>query len=158
MRTSTLQAPRVIPSTVAIVKDVPLPPGVVYAPTGVAGGTGDAMGGLLGGGGPKAPPPPPKAPERIVVGGNVQAAKMVRMVQPVYPAIAKAARIQGTVVLHAIISKDGVVEQLTYVSGPALLVQSAMDAVKQWQYQPTLLNGQPVEVDTVITVIFTLGG
>ena len=88
----------------------------------------------------------------------MQSAKLLRMVQPVYPPIAKAARIQGTVVLHAIIAKDGTVQELKYVSGPPLLVQSAMDAVKQWRYQPTLLNAVPVKVDTVITVIFTLGG
>ena len=97
-------------------------------------------------------------PSIIRVGGSVQGAKLIRQVQPVYPPIAKAARIQGTVVLHAIIAQDGTVQELKYVSGPPLLVQSAMDAVRQWRYQPTLLNGQPVRVDTVITVIYTLGG
>ena len=105
-----------------------------------------------------APPPPKATPARIRVGGNVQAAKMVRQVMPVYPPIAKTAHISGTVVLHAVIAKDGSVEDLQYVSGPPLLMKSAMDAVKQWRYQPTQLNGDPVEVDTTISVVFTLGG
>jgi protein TonB len=62
------------------------------------------------------------------------------------------------VVLHAVIAKDGSVEDLQYVSGPPLLMKSAMDAVRQWRYQPTQLNGDPVEVDTTISVVFTLGG
>jgi protein TonB len=156
-------APKVIPKKITIVKDQPLPQGAAYG-SGVVGGVpggsaGGALGGIIGGTGPAAPPPPPpKAPSILHVGGSVQSAKIVRMVQPVYPPIAKAARIQGTVVLHAIIAQDGTVQELKYVSGPPLLVQSAMDAVKQWRYQPTLLNGEPVKVDTVITVIFTLGG
>jgi protein TonB len=83
---------------------------------------------------------------------------MVRQIMPVYPPIAKTAHIAGTVVLHAVIAKDGSVEDLQYVSGPPLLMKSAMDAVKQWRYQPTQLNGDPVEVDTTISVVFTLGG
>lgn len=78
------------------------------------------------------------------------------MVPPVYPQIAKAAHVSGTVVLHTIIAKDGSVKDLKVISGPDFLVGAAMDAVKQWTYRPTLLNGQPVEVDTTITVIFTL--
>jgi hypothetical protein len=114
---------------------------------------------------PGAPPDPasadqPKlsAPARIRVGSNVQVAKILHQVMPVYPPIAKTAHITGTILLHAIIAKDGSVKDLTYVSGPPLLMKSAMDAVKQWVYQPTLLNGSPVEVDTTISVIFTLGG
>ena len=61
-------------------------------------------------------------------------------------------------VLHAIIAKDGTIQQLEYVSGPAMLMTSAMDAVRQWRYKPTMLNGEPVEVDTSISVVFTLGG
>jgi len=83
---------------------------------------------------------------------------MLRQIQPMYPQIAKTAHVQGTVILHAIISKDGTVQELQYISGPALLMRSAMDAVRQWKYQPTLLNGEPVEVDTTISVVFTLSG
>jgi TonB family protein len=96
-------------------------------------------------------------PQRIRIGGNVQAAKLIHQPLPVYPQIAKTAHIEGTVVIHAIIAKDGTVKEAQYVSGPPLLLRSAMDAVKQWVYEPTTLQGQPVEVDTTISVVFTLG-
>ena len=120
---------------------------------GVEGG--DALGGGIMN---TAPPPPPKAaPSRIKVGGQVQAANLLHQVLPTYPAIAKTAHVSGTVTLHAIISKDGSIEKLEYVSGPALLMSSAMTAVKDWKYKPTMLNGQPVEVDTTVQVVFSLG-
>jgi protein TonB len=83
---------------------------------------------------------------------------LINQTKPVYPALARQARIQGNVVLHAIIDKDGNVAQLEVISGHPLLVQAALDAVKQWRYKPTLLNNDPVEVDTTITVTFTMGG
>jgi periplasmic protein TonB len=128
---------------------------------GVPGGNPDGLpSGIIGsiGTGPAPPAPVKPAPQLIRVGGNVQAAKIIHQVQPLYPAVARTAHISGTVVLHAIIGKDGSVEQLQYVSGPPLLMRSAMDTVRQWRYQPTLLDGDPVEVDTTITVVFTLGG
>jgi TonB family protein len=100
----------------------------------------------------------PSTPARVRIGGNVQAAKMIHQVQPVYPQIAKTAHVQGTVILHAIVAKDGTILEVQYVSGPALLMRSAMEAVRQWRYAPTLLNGEPVEVDTTISIVFTLGG
>jgi TonB family protein len=93
---------------------------------------------------------------RIRVGGNVQAARIVNRVQPVYPTAAREARIQGVVRLHVIIGKDGSITQLEVISGHPLLHQAALDAVRQWVYQPTLLEGRPVEVDTTIDVIFQL--
>jgi TonB family protein len=95
-------------------------------------------------------------PKALQVGTNVEAAQLTRQVAPVYPPIAKTAHISGTVVLHAIIGKDGTVEDLQFVSGPPLLLKSAMDAVKQWQYKRTLLMGEPVRVDTTISVVYTL--
>src|SRR6185437_6527676 len=112
-------APTVVPKHIEMVKEAA--PTVDFSNAGVAGGTGDAIGGLgnlLGGG--AAPPPPPKAPTRVRVGGNVEQASLVRQTMPIYPAIAKTAHVQGTVVLHAIIGKDGAVQQLEYVSGPSL--------------------------------------
>jgi TonB family protein len=97
--------------------------------------------------------PPPR---RITIGGNVQAARLINRVQPVYPEEASNEKISGTVKLHVVIAKDGKVQQIQVVSGHPLLVQAAIDAVRQWQYQPTLLNGQPVEVDTQIDVVFSL--
>jgi TonB family protein len=93
---------------------------------------------------------------RIRIGGNVHAARIVNKVQPVYPEAARQARIDGVVRLHAIIGKDGSIAQLEVISGDPLLQQAALDAVRQWIYQPTLLEGKPVEVDTVIDVIFRL--
>jgi protein TonB len=127
----------------------------------VAGGiTGGVLGGIIGSV-PTAvlPPPPPKkeaTPQRIRVGGNVQQAKLVRQPHPVYPPLAKQARIQGVVKLSAIIARDGTIQHLEVISGHPLLIPAALEAVKQWVYQPTLLNGEPVEVVTQIDVNFTL--
>ena len=150
-----MTAPTVIPKRIEIIKeDVPQ-----FGPSaGVAGGTGDAGGGVLGGilGAGSAPPPPPKPKAPVRIGGNVEQASLLRKIDPVYPQIAKTAHVSGTVLLHAIIATDGTVEKLEYVSGPTLLMQSAMQAVKQWRYKPLMLNGDPTEVDTEISVIFTL--
>lgn len=100
--------------------------------------------------------PAPLTPRRIRVGSNVQERKLLQHPEPVYPPLAMQARISGVVHLNAIIAKDGTVENLTVASGHPLLVPAALDAVKQWLYQPTLLNGQPVEVLTQIEVNFTL--
>jgi TonB family protein len=99
---------------------------------------------------------PPSDPKRITIGGNVQQAKLISQPRPVYPADAKAARVQGTVTLEALIGADGHVANLTVLSGDAMLVPSAMQAVSQWVYQQTLLNGVPVEVKTQIDVNYTL--
>jgi protein TonB len=86
------------------------------------------------------------------------AGQVIQQIKPVYPPIAKAARISGTVILQATISRSGTIENLKVVSGPAMLQQAALDAVRQWRYRPYLLNNEPVEVDTTVNVIFTLGG
>jgi protein TonB len=166
-----LMAPKVIPKQIAQIKEEELPPpssgvGVVGGVAGgVAGGSpGGVLGGILGGIASAAPPPPPPpkkeekpaTPQRIRVGGNVQAANLINQVRPAYPPLAKQARISGTVELSAVIGKDGRVQDLKVVRGHPLLVQAALDAVKQWVYKPTLLNGEPVEVSTTIDVNFTL--
>jgi protein TonB len=106
-----------------------------------------------------APPPPAPAasPRPLSVESNLQAAKLVKKVTPVYPPLARSARVQGTVHFKATIGKDGSVQNLEMVDGPSILRQPAIDAVKQWRYQPTVLNGQPMEVVTSIDVTFTLG-
>jgi periplasmic protein TonB len=161
MDAGKLVAPKVIPKDVKIIKEDAEPdmgmsgPGV---PGGVAGGSiGGVLGGVMGGIG-AAPPPPKVVQSRIRQGGNVQQAKLINQIKPNYPPLARQTRISGTVRLHAIIGKDGTVQSLTLESGHPLLVQAALDAVKQWRYQPTLLNGVPVEVDTTIDVVFSLGG
>ena len=101
---------------------------------------------------------PSSHPTRVRIGGNVQMAKMIHQVQPKYPKEAKQNHITGTIVLHAVIAKDGTIQELQFVSGPPELMRSAMDAVKKWRYKPTELEGRPVEVDTTISVVYTLSG
>jgi protein TonB len=166
-----LMAPKVIPKDIAVIREEELPPsssgvgGVVGGVSGgVAGGVaGGVLSGIIGSVPSAAPPPPPPppvkkeaAPQRIKVGGNVQAAMVMKRVQPVYPALAKSARVSGVVHLAAVIAKDGTIQELKSLGGPALLITAAMDAVKQWVYRPTLLNGEPVQVETTIDVNFTL--
>ncbi|HEY4880260.1 MAG TPA: energy transducer TonB [Candidatus Acidoferrales bacterium] len=162
IKNGQMMAPTVIPKKIEMIKEDPTPPDVGVSGGVVGGVPGGSAGGVLGGiiggvGGGPPPPPPPKAKGPVRVGGNVIAANLLRQVQPIYPPIAKTAHISGTVVLHAIISKDGTIEQLEYISGPPLLMKNAMDAVRQWRYRPTMLNGEPVEVDTTVSVVFTLG-
>jgi len=167
-----LMAPKVIPKEVATIKEEELPPpttgasGVVGGvPGGVAGGApGGVLGGIINAVPSAAPPPPPppkpkeeaKQVQRIKIGGSVQQAKLIRQPKPVYPPLAKQARISGTVHLSAIIARDGTIQKLEVIGGHPLLVPAALEAVKQWVYQPTLLNGEPVEVQTTIDVNFTL--
>jgi len=161
-----MRAPTVIPKTIAQVKDEPEPPpnavGVVGGVVGgVPGGSfGGVLGGVIGGALSSAPPPPPppkpQTPKRIRVGGQVESAKVVFGPHPEYPPLAKMARIQGTVRLDAVISKDGTIQDLKVISGHPLLVRAALEAVQRWRYQPTLLNGDAVEVATEIDVNFTL--
>jgi protein TonB len=161
MDAGKLVQPRVIPHEVKIIKEDAEPDMSVGmtggVPGGVAGGSmGGVLGGVIGGMGTAPPPPRPHQTGPLRVGGNVQAARIVNRVQPVYPPLARQTRISGTVRLHAIIGKSGTIEQLEVMSGHPLLQQAALDAVRQWRYQPTLLNGEPVEVDTTIDVIFSL--
>jgi len=141
-------------------------PGVLIeggATSGIAGGisggiTGGVAGGVTGGISTSAAqlPAPANGAMRIRVGGNVQSANLTKKVTPLYPPLAKQARIQGTVQFTALIGTDGSIQTLQLVSGHPLLVESAQDAVKQWMYKPTLLNGSPVEVITQIDVNYTL--
>jgi protein TonB len=111
-----------------------------------------------------ATPPPvvqrvaPKPTGPVRVSSGTVAGMALSQPTPVYPPIAKAAHVQGVVVLHAIISKAGTIENLTVISGPPMLTTSALDAVKRWRYKPYLLNGDPTEVETTINVNFTFGG
>jgi protein TonB len=162
-----MRAPTVIPKTIAQVKDEPEPPpnagvGVVGGVEGgmpggqMSGVLGGVIGGALGAAPPPPPPPKPQTPKRIRVGGQVESAKVVFGPKPEYPPLAKMARIQGTVRLDAVISKDGSIQNLKVISGHPLLVRAALETVQRWRYQPTLLNGDAVEVATEIDVNFTL--
>jgi protein TonB len=170
-----LYQPRAVPQTTPTIADLPPAPAAAPSIAGVEGGVeGGQIGGVLGGvlGGipsvapaPPPPPPPPAAaapaapaaPQLLRVGGHVQAARVISAPAPLYPVLAKDAHVGGDVQLDAVIGPDGHIENLKLISGPPLLVGAAMDAVKQWTYQPTILNGAPIKVETVIVVHFTLG-
>jgi protein TonB len=99
----------------------------------------------------------PNDPKKVNISAGVAVGMLLKKVVPVYPPAAKVGRIQGTVVLQASIAKTGEIEDLQVIGGPPLLQGAALDAVRQWQYRPYLFNGEPVEVETTINVIFTLG-
>ncbi|MFZ0138039.1 MAG: TonB family protein [Candidatus Sulfotelmatobacter sp.] len=159
-----LRTPTKIPQKVQMIKEDEAPPPVM-ASSGVVGGVpggipGGQMGGVIGGIISSTPVAVPKVatPQRVRVSQGVSQGLLVRRVQPTYPPLARQARIQGTVVLRAVIAKDGSIENLTLVSGHPMLAPAAIEAVKQWRYKPYLLNGEPVEVDTEVLVNFTLSG
>jgi protein TonB len=158
-----LRTPTKIPQKIQMIKEDEAPPSMASA--GVVGGVpggipGGQMGGVIGGIISSTPVAVPKvaAPQRVRVSAGVTSGLLIRRVNPTYPPLARQARISGTVVLHAVISKDGSIEGLTLVSGHPMLAPAAIDAVKQWKYKPYLLNGEPVEVDTEVQVNFTLAG
>jgi len=141
-------------------------------PNGSSIGVGPGGPGVLGGTGTGdapsfAPPPPPPAPpvppapkilvrEPIRVSGGHQNSLLVHRVDPVYPSLARTARVEGTVIAEARISTTGTIEDLRIISGHPLFHKAVQDALKQWRYRPTLLNGEPIDVITTITVNFTL--
>ena len=128
----------------------------VGVPGGVEGGVpGGVVGGVVGGL-PEAPPPPPPPTAPVRVGGAIRAPSKVKDVKPVYPPIAQSARVQGVVIIEATIGADGAVQNARVLRSIPLLDQAALDAVKQWQFTPTLLNGVPVPVIMTVTVQFTL--
>jgi protein TonB len=158
-----LRTPTKIPQKIQMIKEDEAPPQMAAAGVvgGVAGGIpGGAMNGVIGGIISSTPVAVPKVatPQRVRVSAGVTSGLLVRKVNPVYPPLARQARISGTVVLRAVISKEGAIENLSLVSGHPMLAPAAIDAVKQWRYKPYLLNGEPVEVDTEVQVNFTLAG
>ncbi len=159
-----LRTPTKIPKKIEMIKEDEAPPPVM-ASTGVVGGVpggvpGGSMGGVIGSVLSSTPVAVPRiaTPQRIRVSSGVQSGLLVRKVQPNYPPLARQARIQGTVVLQAQISKDGSIINLQLISGHPMLAPAAIEAVKQWKYKPYLLNGEPVEVETQVQVNFTLAG
>jgi protein TonB len=156
-----LQAPSKIPKEIKQIKESAAPPSMagVSGMEGMGGGTaGGVMGGILGGIGTGPAIVKAAPPKKLSISSGVMAGNLLDKTVPQYPAIAKAARIQGTVVLQATISKAGGIQNLRVISGPPMLQQAAMDAVRSWRYKPYLLNGDPVEVETTVNVVFNLGG
>lgn len=156
-----LRTPTKIPDKIQKIVEEEAPPvqGAVVGgvPGGVPGGSaGGVLGGVLSAANSSAPKIAP--PQKVRISSGVASGNLVNKVQPQYPMIAKQARITGAVVLQATISKNGAIENLKVVSGHPMLINAAMDAVRQWKYKPYLLNGEPVEVETQVTVNFTMGG
>ncbi len=161
-----LRTPGRIPQTVQMIREEEAPPDLSGGgvPGGVPGGIpGGQLGGVIGGilsSTPSSAAVPklaiPVPPKRIRVSQGVTEGRLVRKIEPNYPPLALSARIQGQVLLTAIISKTGEIQNLVLVSGHPMLVPAALAAVKQWRYRPFLLNGEPVEVETTITVNFQL--
>src|SRR5271168_4550520 len=154
-----LRTPTKIPEKVQMIKEDEAPPPVMSA--GVVGGVpGGIPGGQIGGVISSTPVAVPKVatPQRVRVSQGVTQGLLIRKIQPNYPPLARQARIQGSVLLQAEISKDGSIENLHLISGHPMLAPAAIEAVKQWKYKPYILNGEPVEVETQITVNFTLAG
>jgi len=157
-------APQQIPHEILPPIGNPDPPAIDASQLGVQGGTGDrwAKNGVFGSTGTViseviSPPVAPAVTQHLRV-SQVMEGNLIHRVQPEYPSLARQARIQGQVSLRAIISRDGRIENLQVENGHPLLVQAAIDAVRQWRYRPYMLNGEPVEVETQITVNFTLAG
>jgi protein TonB len=146
-----------------LTETVPPPPAVDAEAFGVNHGLGNTqstgtvidsiIGSNLGG-----PPPSPPTVTRALRPSHMMEGNLIRRVQPEYPSLARQARIQGQVVLQAVISKQGAIENLRVLSGHPMLVRAAIEAVQQWRYRPYVLNGEPVEVETRVTVNFVLSG
>jgi protein TonB len=153
-----IQAPSKIPKDIKLDKEVASSPptmtGVIGAEGMADGARGGSLNDLFSGAGPAVVKPPP--PRTLTISSGVMAGNLVDRTIPQYPAIARAARIQGTVVLQATIAKDGTIQNLRVINGPPMLQQAAIDAVRSWRYKPYLLNGEPVEVETTINVVFNL--
>lgn len=158
----SMVAPQTIPDTIESANEVAVP-APDFNDIGVSGGSNERASGngVEHGFGSDfdvaAPPPPPPVTRQLRI-SRMMEGNLIYRVQPEYPSLARLARIQGAVVLRAVISKQGMIENLQAVSGPPLLMKAAVEAVQQWRYRPYLLNGDPVEVDTQITVNFVLGG
>ena len=155
-----LRMPTHIPSAVAniVEEHAPSTAPASGVPYGASEGSPDGvLHGILTG--PASPPGPPRPPtQRLRVSQGVVEGLLVYQVKPAYPRLAVQTHTQGEVVLHAIIARDGTVASLQVVSGHALLALAAIDAVRRWRYKPYTLNGEPIEVETMITVRFVLSG
>ena len=152
-----LSAPSRIPSDLKMLAGREAPPPSGFASSGMdgIGGMGSAGNVFSGQNGPKVKV---AAPSKMSISAGVAGGLLIEKTSPVYPQIAREARVSGTVVIQATISKTGTIENLRVVSGPTMLRQPALDAVKTWRYRPYMLDGEPVDVETTVSVNFTLGG
>jgi periplasmic protein TonB len=156
-----IQAPSKIPKDFKLDKEVASSPPTmtgVIGPEGIADGTrGGSLNDLFSRIGTGPAPVKPPTPRTLSIPSRLMAGNLVDKTVPQYPTIAREAHIQGTVVLQATIAKDGTIQNLRVINGPPMLQQAAIDAVRSWRYKPYLLNGEPVEVETTVNVVFNLG-
>lgn len=156
MSDGRILAPITMPSIITILRDPEPPPTGNLTAMDQGSGLPNGSGDIFRGNRPATVVHPAiTGPARVSSG--VMKGLLIYKAMPPYPAIAKAAGVQGTVTLQATISKSGSIENLRVISGPMMLQQAALDAVKTWRYRPYLLNGQPVEVETAVNVVFSLG-
>ncbi|MGA2694896.1 MAG: energy transducer TonB [Terriglobales bacterium] len=150
-----LSAPRYEPTGITPEGGPAAPPAIDFGHLGI-GGNGPGVPFSTGYAMPVIAPPPTvnAKPERV---SRMMEGNLIHRVQPIYPPLARQARIQGPVVLRAVISREGIIEKLQAISGAPILEQAAIEAVKQWRYKPYLLDGEPIEVETQVTVNFSLG-
>ena len=155
-----LLAPSKIPKTVKMIKEEEAPSPAMGVAGGVVGGVpGGQSGGVIGSlisaaNHSSTAPKAEEIPKRLVVSQGVSLGMLQNQIEPVYPMIARRARVQGRVTLRAVISAQGTIESLQVIDGHPMLVSAALDAVKQWHYKPYMLSGQPVEVETTVFVNF----
>ena len=154
-----LLAPSKIPKTVKMIKEEEAPPPSFGVVGGVVGGvpggqSGGVLGSIIDSANRRLTPTPASIPQRVRVSTGISLGMLQNKVEPTYPVIALRARIQGTVQLRAIISKEGHIENLQLIEGHPMLVEAAINAVRQWQYKPYMLSGEPVEVETTVFVNF----
>jgi periplasmic protein TonB len=158
MVSTELLAPSRIPKAIKVVQESSLPPSMEDVVEGLSNSTPDEISRVIGSTSAGPAIVVKVAPPKIVpVSSGVMAGNLLVRTLPQYPAIARATRTQGTVVVQATISKAGLIENLRVISGPPLLQQAALDAIRSWRYKPYLLNGEPVEVETTVNVVFNLG-
>lgn len=153
MMKSQLNAPSKISNDLKALGANQPAPNAGFSPAGMD--MGNSNGVFNSGGGPKVKI---EAPKKVTISNGIAVGLLVQKTAPAYPPIAKSARVQGTVVIQATISKNGTIENSHAVSGPTMLRQAALDAVKTWRFRPYLLDGEPVEVETTVNVVFNLGG
>jgi protein TonB len=157
MMNKQLAAPSLIPTSARMAADKDAPPSGEFGPIaadGLGGNASNTAAGVFGGQG--RPKVKVDAPKTINVSAGVAVGLLISRTPPTYPQIARTARVSGTVVLQATISKSGAIEGLHVVSGPDMLRQAALDAVRTWRYKPYMLNNEPVTVETTVNVIFSL--
>jgi protein TonB len=162
MMNKQLNAPSRIAGSIKTANEKDAAPAAGFGAVDMGASSGGPVGVFNGKNGPKVTAAPVNTPAPAVkslnVSGSVMEGRAVSRTAPVYPSFARSARVEGTVVLHASISKAGTISNLSVMSGPTMLRQAALDAVKTWRYKPYLLNNEPVEVETTVNVVFVLGG